>query len=84
MATAITEKDMDETAALTLGLLETRLRTIEYAIYGHLEGLANSSTQNQKSAAERLRDLESALDQLTTKSKVVQDLLKLRKCTWTL
>lgn len=75
------EKDMDETAALTLDLLEARLRTVEYAIYGHLNAPANSSPPNQKSAAERLRDLESVLDQLITKSRVVQDLLKLRKCT---
>lgn len=71
------DKGSDDTARLTLDLLEARLRNIEYAIYGHLEGSTNSF--EQKSASERLRSLENALDQLKTKSKVVQDLLKLRK-----
>lgn len=69
---------MDETASLSLGLLETRLRTLEYAIYGNLEESADSSAE--KSAAERLRDLEVALDQLTRKSSVFQEVLALREC----
>lgn len=71
------DKASDDTAGLTLDLLEGRLRNIEYAINGHFDGA--TSSLEQKSAAQRLSDLENALDRLATKSKVVQDLLKLRK-----
>lgn len=71
------DHDADDTARLTLDLLEARLRQAEYTIYGHLDGNANSL--KRKSVAERLHELEKGLDLITTKSKVAQDLLKLRK-----
>ncbi|KFY81088.1 hypothetical protein V499_00126 [Pseudogymnoascus sp. VKM F-103] len=70
------DHDADDTARLTLDLLEARLRQAEYTIYGHLDGNANS--RKRKSVAERLHELEKGLDVITAKSKVAQDLLKLR------
>jgi hypothetical protein len=71
------DHDADDTARLTLDLLEARLRQAEYTIYGHLDGNANSL--KRKSVAERLHELEKGLDVITAKSKVAQDLLKLRE-----
>lgn len=71
------DHDADDTARLTLDLLEARLRQAEYTIYGHLDGNANSL--KRKSVAERLHELEKGLDTITAKSKVAQDLLKLRE-----
>jgi hypothetical protein len=70
------DHDADDTARLTLDLLEARLRHAEYTVYGHLDAEANSLGQ---SATQRLHDLEKDLDKLTVKSKVVQDLLRLRE-----
>lgn len=67
----------DDTARLTLDLLESRLRQAEYTIYGHLDGDTNSL--KRKTVAERLHELEKGLDVITAKSKVAQDLLKLRE-----
>lgn len=71
------DHDADDTARLTLDLLEARLRQAEYTIYGHLDG--NASSLKRKSVAERLHELEKGLDTITAKSKVAQDLLKLRE-----
>jgi hypothetical protein len=71
------DHDADDTARLTLDLLEARLRQAEYTIYGHLDGNANSL--KRKSVAEWLHELEKGLDVITAKSKVAQDLLKLRE-----
>ncbi len=70
--------DMSTTAAATLDLLESRLRAIEYALYGHLDKTVIDDMK-AKSAAERLRELEVGLGHYTAKTKVIQDLLKLRK-----
>jgi hypothetical protein len=67
----------DKTASETIDLLEARLRRIEFAACGQVE---DASTVNvQPSAIQRLGKLESSLHQLASKSRVVQDLLRLRK-----
>jgi hypothetical protein len=71
------ENTFDKTAVETIDLLEARLRRIEYAICGEVDE-ATISTNNQ-SASKRLAELEHALNQLASKSRVVQDLLKLRE-----
>lgn len=67
----------DKTAVETIDLLEARLKRIEYAICGHLDSTAVSNAED--SAYKRLGDLEHSLHQLASKSKVVQDLLRLRE-----
>jgi len=69
------DKDLDSTAIQTIDLLEARLRRIEYVLHGQRE---TAYPDGSKSAIQRLRDLEHVLGQLIAKSKVVQDLLKLR------
>jgi len=71
------ENTFDKTAVETIDLLEARLRRIEYAICGEVDEAAISS--NKQSASKRLAELEHALHQLASKSRVVQDLLKLRE-----
>lgn len=69
---------MGKAAAVTLDLLESRLRAIEYALYGHL--VENSSNESkEKSAATRLKELELGLEHYTAKTKAIQDLLVLRE-----
>lgn len=68
----------DNTAVETIDLLEARLKRIEYAVRGHIDETAPARTED--SAYKRLADLEHALHELASKSKVVQDLLRLRRC----
>lgn len=70
--------EMSNAAAVTLVLLESRLRAIEYALYGHMDGTAANGSKD-KSAATRLRELEVGLEHYTAKTKVILDLLKLRE-----
>ncbi len=71
------EPPLGRTASDTIELLEARLRRIEYVINGHWD--EREVQDNTKSADARLRDLEHSLSQLVAKSRVMQDLLKLRK-----
>jgi hypothetical protein len=73
---AAMDNTFDKTAVETIDLLEARLRRIEYAICGHVDSAAISSSE--ASAFERLSDLEHTLHQLASKSRVIQDLLQLR------
>jgi len=66
----------DNTASQTIALLEARLRRIEYAIRGDNEEITTTSTET--SATQRLAALEKSLHNLASKSRVVQELLKLR------
>lgn len=68
---------LDNTASDTIELLEARLERVRYVI----AGLNSDSAvkEGRKSAYGRLEDLEHGLDQLIAQSKVIQDLLKLRK-----
>jgi hypothetical protein len=66
----------DKTAVETIDLLEARLRRIEFVICGQV--MEVSREKCQPSAIQRLAKLESSLHQLASKSKAVQDLLKLR------
>jgi hypothetical protein len=69
------DNTLDKTASVTIDLLEARLKRIEYAVCGHVDGATISSEEN---ATKRLADLEHFLHQLALKSRVVQDLLRLR------
>jgi len=69
------ENTFDKTAIETLDLLEARLRRVEYAICGSVEEA--TSTTSKTSAVKRLGQLEHSLHQLASKSRVIQDLLKL-------
>jgi hypothetical protein len=71
------ENTFDKTAVDTIDLLEARLRRIEYAVCGQVNEPALSS--NKTSAAQRLAALEHSLHQLASKSRVVQELLRLRE-----
>jgi hypothetical protein len=71
------ENTFDKTAVETIDLLEARLRRIEYAVCGHVDEATN--TGNKTSAVKRLGELEHSLHQLASRSRVVQDLLKLRE-----
>jgi hypothetical protein len=77
-ATAM-DNTLDNTATETIDLLEARLRRIEYAINGQA-GEATTTTTHDASApvAKRLADLEQSLHQVTSRSRVIQDLLTLR------
>jgi hypothetical protein len=70
------DNTFDKTAIETIDLLEARLRRIEYAVCGHVDSAAISSSE--ASAFERLSNLEHTLHQLASKSRVIQDLLQLR------
>lgn len=67
----------DTTALETIELLEARLRRIEFAVNGHIN--ESPAIEKGPSAAQRLADLEHSLHQLASKSKVVQELLRLRE-----
>lgn len=69
------ESTFDKTAIETIDLLEARLRRIEYAVCGQVDEALMSSDKG--SAAQRLQNLEHSLHQLASKSRVVQDLLRL-------
>lgn len=71
------EHTFDTTATETIELLEARLRRIEYAVSGHVADALHSS-KHKSPATQRLADLEHALHQLASRSRVVQELLKLR------
>lgn len=73
----VMENTFDKTAVETIDLLEARLRRIEYAVCGQVDESALSS--HKISAAQRLATLEHSLHQLASKSRVVQDLLRLRE-----
>lgn len=72
------ENPLDKTATDTIEYLEARLRRIEFAVSGHDEV---STDVPRTSAAARMGDLERALDRLTSNSRVLQELLKLREST---
>ncbi|KAE9365378.1 hypothetical protein N431DRAFT_387594 [Stipitochalara longipes BDJ] len=69
------ENTFDKMAVETIDLLEARLRRIEYAVCGQVDESALSS--NKTTATQRLAALEHSLHQLASKSRVVQDLLRL-------
>lgn len=69
------ENTFDKTAIETINLLEARLRRIEYAVCGQVDEASISSDKG--SATQRLQNLEHSLHQLASKSRVVQDLLRL-------
>jgi hypothetical protein len=71
------DNTFDKIAVETIDLLEARLKRIEYAVCGHVEEPTLSS--GKAPAVKRLADLEHSLHQLASKSRVVQDLLRLRK-----
>lgn len=73
------ENTFDKTASETIDLLEARLRRIEYAVCGHIDTTSVTSSDVSISAYERLADLEHILHGLASKSRVIQDLLKLRE-----
>ena len=70
------ENSFDKTAVETIDLLEARLRRIEYAICGEVN--TETAAANKEPITNRLGELEHSLHQLAAKSRVVQDLLKLR------
>jgi hypothetical protein len=74
------DNTFDKTALETIDLLEARLKRIEYAVCGHIDE-ATISNNREENAAKRLGKLEHSLHQLAMKSRVVQDLLKLREFT---
>lgn len=63
----------DKTALETVDLLEARLLRIEYAVGSY-------SGASKEPASQRLADSERSLHQLASKSRVIQDLLRLREC----
>jgi hypothetical protein len=71
------EYSLDRTATDIIERLEARLQRIEFVTSGHLDG--SVLKDDTRSASMRLRDLEQGIGQLASKSRVIQDLLKLRK-----
>ncbi|KAH6724743.1 hypothetical protein DL95DRAFT_401397 [Leptodontidium sp. 2 PMI_412] len=71
----VMEHTFDQTATETIDLLEARLRRIEFAISGQVE--QKPSSNNATPATQRLASLEHSLHQLASKSRVIQELLKL-------
>jgi len=69
------EYSLDRTTTSIIEQLEARLRRIEYVTSGHLDGTILKN--DNQSASMRLRGLEQELGQLVSKSRVVQDILKL-------
>ncbi|KAL2076197.1 hypothetical protein VTL71DRAFT_1140 [Oculimacula yallundae] len=69
------ENTFDQTATETIDLLEARLRRIEFAVSGQVEQIPSSN--NATSATQRLASLEHSLHQLASKSRAIQELLKL-------
>jgi hypothetical protein len=71
------EYPLDRTTPDIIEQLEARLRRIEYITSGHLDGSVLKN--DNRPVSMRLKDLEQGLGQLVSKSRVVQDLLRLRK-----
>ena len=71
------EYSLDQTTSEIIEQLEARLRRIEYVTLGHLDG--SILNDDSKSASMILKVVEQGLGHLVSKSRVVQDLLKLRK-----
>ena len=70
------DSSAEDTVGKTIADLETRLRRIEFVTTGqHRE--QNGIAVEKGSATARLRDLEQKLDQVTSRSRAVQDLLNL-------
>ncbi|KUJ09865.1 uncharacterized protein LY89DRAFT_628198, partial [Mollisia scopiformis] len=65
----------DKTAMDTIDLLEARLRRIEFAVCG--KAGEDSAADGKPPIAQRLASLERALHQLASKSRVIQDLLRI-------
>jgi hypothetical protein len=72
------DNTFDKTALETIDLLEARLKRIEYAVCGHVDEATLSA--KEENAAKRVVELEHSLHQLASKSRVIQDLLKLCEC----
>jgi hypothetical protein len=72
------DNTFDKTALETIDLLEARLKRIEYAVCGHVDEATVSG--REENAVKRMRELEHSLHQLASKSRAIQDLLKLREC----
>ena len=70
------ENTFDKTALETIDLLQARLKRIEYAVYGQATKVVDSNNEN---ATKRLGHLEHSLHQLASRSRVIQDLLRLRE-----
>ena len=70
------ENTFDNTAVETIDLLEARLRRIEFAVCGSDDQVPAANENG--SASQRLADLEHALHQLASRSRMIQDLLRLR------
>ncbi|KAL3418951.1 nuclear distribution protein [Phlyctema vagabunda] len=68
---------LDKTATETIDLLEARLRRIEYALRGG-QSVEDPLPSKEDSATKRLQDLEHTLHELASRSRVIQDLLRLR------
>lgn len=73
------DNTFDKTASETIDLLEARLRRIEHAVCGHIDTSSITSSDVSISASERLADLEHVLHALASKSRAIQELLKLRE-----
>lgn len=73
------DNTFDKTASETIDLLEARLRRIEHAVCGHIDTTSITTSDVHISAYERLAELEHILNGLASKSRVIQDLLKLRE-----
>jgi hypothetical protein len=68
----------EETTETTLELLESRLKRVEFLIYGHTN--SSSCVENTElSPAHRLRNLELGLQQLRRQSLTISQLIGLRE-----
>lgn len=76
MTSRAMDNTFDKTATETIDLFEARLRRIEYAVCG--QNAETSVTDGKLPVAQRLASLERALHQVASKSKTVQDLLRIR------
>lgn len=71
------ESPFDQTADETIELLEARLRRIEYVVTGQRAEVEDKD--DTRPAIKRLEGLERSLNRLVGKSRLMQDLLKIRK-----
>lgn len=72
----IMDQTPNDVSSETIKLLEARLRRIEHAVCGDIG--RDALVSDKATVSSRLADLERSLHQLSAKSKVAQDLLKLR------